>query len=108
MEFFVCCSADLENPDGVVTQSCFNKYPLDRAPDDSFNSPVDPAYPGRYILDPPCRKDETDQTRPELEGVLNDGSVMHMRYQLPDITCEHAVLQMRYRKFCMDEMSLDL
>lgn len=46
-----------------------------------------------------CRVDETDQTRPYLGGgVLDDGVVMHMRYVLPDIACEHAVLQMRYRE----------
>ncbi|CAM9090943.1 unnamed protein product, partial [Laminaria digitata] len=96
IEFFLCCTSDMKNPSGVVTQSCFNKYPLDRAEDDSFNSPVDPNYPGRYYIDPPCRKDETDQTRPKLEGVLNDGHVTHMRYKLPDISCDHAVLQMAY------------
>ena len=45
-----------------------------------------------------CRKSETDQTRPKLEGVLNDGHVTHMRYKLPDISCDHAVLQMAYRE----------
>lgn len=55
IEFFLCCSDDMDDPNGVVTQSCLNKHPLDRAEDDSFNSPVDPAYPGRYYIDPPCR-----------------------------------------------------
>ncbi|CAM9517701.1 unnamed protein product, partial [Hapterophycus canaliculatus] len=101
IEFFLCCTADLDDPDGVPKQSCFNKYPLNRAEDDSFNSPVDTNYPGRYFIDPPCRWDageneEVDQTRPELEGVLMDGTVNHMRYQLPDITCDHAILMMRY------------
>lgn len=42
---------------------------------------------------------ETDQTRVELEGVLNDGYVNHMRYRLPDdLTCDHCILMMRYRK----------
>ena len=55
IEFFLCCSDDLDDPDWVVTQECFNKYPLNRAEDDSFNSPVDTVYPGRYYVDPPCR-----------------------------------------------------
>lgn len=41
---------------------------------------------------------EVDQTRPMLEGVLNDGTVNHMRYKLPDIECDHAILMMRYRE----------
>ncbi|CAN0056945.1 unnamed protein product, partial [Laminaria digitata] len=94
IEFFLCCSDDLDDPDWVVTQECFNRHPLNRASDDSFNSPVDTDYPGRYYVDPPCRIDETDQTRPYLGGgVLDDGHVTHMRYVLPDITCGHAVLQ---------------
>lgn len=45
------------------------------------------------------RIDETDQTRPYLGGgVLDDGVVMHMRYVLPEIACDHAILQMRYRE----------
>lgn len=46
-EMFLCNTADMDDPDGVVKQSCFNKYPLDRASGDSSNSPVDPDYPGR-------------------------------------------------------------
>ena len=45
------------------------------------------------------RIDETDQTRPDLGGVLDEGVVNHMRYKLPDITCGHAVLQMAYREY---------
>lgn len=49
IEFFLCDAADLEDPvNGVVTQECFNKHPLNRAADDDFNSPVDPNYTGRY------------------------------------------------------------
>lgn len=55
VEYFLCDIQDLEDPDGVPKQSCFNKHPLNRAPDDDFNSPVDPMYPGRYYIDPPCR-----------------------------------------------------
>lgn len=46
-----------------------------------------------------ARGSEVDQTRPELEGVLNDGNVMHMRYKLPNIACDHAILMMRYREY---------
>ncbi|CAM9480330.1 unnamed protein product [Sphacelaria rigidula] len=98
IEFFLCDTGDMADPNGVVTQECFNTYPLDRALDDSFNSPVDLDYPGRYYIDPPCRgaTGETDQERPEMDGVLNEGYINHMRYQLPDITCERCVLQTRY------------
>lgn len=42
---------------------------------------------------------EVDQTRPELEGVLNEGTVNHMRYKLPDdLECDHCILMMRYRE----------
>lgn len=115
VEYFLCCAADLDDPDGVVTQSCFNKHPLDRAEDDSFNSPVDTNYPGRFYIDPPCRGAEVDQTRPELEGVLNEGNVAHVRYKLPDIVCEHAILQMAYReytgmdwRFCMSCFDIEV
>lgn len=55
MEYFLCDTKDMDDPDGVPKQSCFNKYPLNRADDDDFNSPVDKDYPGRYYIDPPCR-----------------------------------------------------
>eukprot|EP00903_Cladosiphon_okamuranus_P008987 g8597.t1 len=99
VEYFLCDVQDMEDPDGVPKQSCFNKHPLNRAEDDNFNSPVDPAYPGRYYIDPPCRgeNNEVDQTRPELGGVLDDGTVNHMRYKLPDdVECDHCILMMRY------------
>lgn len=52
-------------------------------------------------MDPQCRgkNGETDQERPEMEGVLNDGYINHMKYQLPDIVCDRCILQMRYREF---------
>lgn len=55
------------------------------------------------LFSPPCRvrgeNNEVDQTRPELEGVLNDGTVNHMRYALPaGFTCDHCILMMRYRE----------
>lgn len=48
LEFFICNADEMEDPDGVPTQGCFNKHPLTRAPGDDDNSPIDPAYPGRY------------------------------------------------------------
>ncbi|CAN0490963.1 unnamed protein product, partial [Laminaria digitata] len=62
VEAFICDAGDLPGgPDGLLTQSCFNQYPLDRAADDEPAGPIDPKNRGRYILDPPCRKSETDQ-----------------------------------------------
>ncbi|CAN0372225.1 unnamed protein product [Ectocarpus sp. 6 AP-2014] len=47
VEMFLCDANDLpDGPDSVVTQSCFNEYPLDRAEDDEFNSPIDPSTGG--------------------------------------------------------------
>lgn len=37
-----------------------------------------------------------DQTRPMLEGVLNEGYVNIMRYKLPDVVTHRGVLQMVY------------
>ncbi|CAM9926078.1 unnamed protein product, partial [Hapterophycus canaliculatus] len=76
------------------TQECFNRYPLTRAPDANAASPIDPNYPGRYYPDPPCRKDETEQN--VSEWVPADPYNVRMRYLLPDIECEHCVLQMHY------------
>eukprot|EP00904_Undaria_pinnatifida_P013285 jgi/Undpi1/9087/HiC_scaffold_26.g11547.m1 len=95
LEFFVCNTADLPNPEkDVVTQECFNKYPLTRAAGDDVNSPIDPNYSGRYYCDPKCREFETDQTK----HIKSDGGyIMTMNYQLPaDLTCDHCVLQMVY------------
>ncbi|CAB1104009.1 unnamed protein product [Ectocarpus sp. CCAP 1310/34] len=95
VEVFLCDTADLpEGEDSIVTQSCFNDYPLDRAVDDEFNGPIDPNYTGRFILDPPCRASETDQDL--LEGAY-PGDVATARYQLPEgVVCDHCVVQMVY------------
>ncbi|CAM9160118.1 unnamed protein product [Hapterophycus canaliculatus] len=93
VEFFICDTADLD-PDDVVTQECLNKYPLTRAPDANAASPIDPNYPGRYYMDPPCRKDEVEQN--VGVWVPEDPYNVRMRYLLPDITCDHCVLQMHY------------
>lgn len=95
LEFFICNADDLPGgPDSPVTQSCFNKYPLDRAADDGDASPIDPNHPGRYYVDPPCRAAETDQTKPAGTG---SGDVVTARYQLPaGLTCERCTIQMVY------------
>lgn len=98
LEFFICNADDLDDPEeSVVTQECFNKYPLTRASDDHDNSPVDPNFSGRYYVDPECRASEVDQSRlKDADG----GQVMHMRYRLPDdLTCTHCTLQMIYCEF---------
>ena len=48
LEFFLCDAAELDDPDGVVTQECLNMNPLTRAEGDNENSPIDPDYSGRY------------------------------------------------------------
>ena len=83
----------MADPGGVVTQECFNKHPLSRAPDDGAASPIDPKYTGRYYVDPVCRGKETAQAK---EDKAPDGYNIKMRYVLPDIECEHCVLQMIY------------
>lgn len=75
-------------------QECFNKYPLTRSEGDDVNSPIDPNYPGRYYVDPPCRENETEQ---DYDWRAGGGYVMTMNYDLPDnLVCEHCVLQMWY------------
>ncbi|CAM9914038.1 unnamed protein product [Pylaiella littoralis] len=95
VEMFLCDTADLPGgPETTVIQSCFNKYPLDRAEDDEFNGPVDPNNRGRFILDPPCRATETDQEM--LPGAF-PGDVATARFQLPQgVTCDRCVVQMVY------------
>lgn len=92
----------------MVTQECFNKYPLTRAPGDGVdrgNSPIDPNHPGRYYADPPCRENETEQYEEEEYWRAAGGYVMTMNYQLPvDLTCERCVLQMWYCECCLSLM----
>ncbi|CAB1100464.1 unnamed protein product [Ectocarpus sp. CCAP 1310/34] len=92
-EFFLCNADEMDDPDGVPTQECFNRYPLTRAADDGNASPIDPNYPGRYYVDPECRAGETEQGSPE--GAPK-GYNIKMRYVLPDIECDRCVLQMVY------------
>lgn len=95
LEFSICDIQDLDDPDGVPTQECFNLHPLTRAADDGGASPIDPNYPGRYYVDPPCRYDELPKLE-EKEMYVPDGSYpFKARYQLPDdLECEHCILQM--------------
>ncbi|CAM9309077.1 unnamed protein product [Ectocarpus sp. 8 AP-2014] len=94
VEFFICNADEMEDPDGIANQECFNNYPLTRAEGDDENSPIDPNYPGRYYVDPKCREGETDQTKPEG---AQDGYVIHASYQLPEgLTCDRCILQMNY------------
>lgn len=95
-EYFICDTADLADPMGVATQECFNMHPLTRAPDDGSASPIDPNYPGRYYVDPECRENETEQGKPEKAP---KGYNIKMRYVLPNIECDHCVLQMIYCEF---------
>ena len=98
MEFFICNADDMTDPDGVVTQGCFNMHPLDRASDDDTASRIDPNHVGRYFLDPACRASETDQSMPD--GAFS-GDVVTARYQLPDgLTCSRCIVQMVYCELC--------
>ena len=93
----MCNTDDLpDGPDSPVTQSCLNKYPLDRAEDDD-NQPIDPANRGRFFLDPPCRAGETNQ---DLLPGAYPGDVATARFKLPDgVTCERCIVQMVYCEF---------
>lgn len=90
----MCDAEDLDDPDGVVTQGCFNKYPLTRSAGDGVNSPIDPNFTGRYYVNPSCTEDENDAEEDLLyEGFK--GYVITMNYDLPKrLTCEHCILQM--------------
>lgn len=98
LEFFICNPADLDSgTSSVPKQECFNTNPLTRAEGDSANSPIDPDYPGRYYVDPPCKGAEGSEVLPDG---AQDGYVLNMQYQLPQgLTCDHCVLQMVYCEF---------
>ena len=102
LEFFICNADDMVDPDGVVTQGCFNMHPLDRATDDDAASRIDPNHVGRYFLDPSCRASETDQSMPA--GAFS-GDVVTARYQLPDgLTCTRCIVQIVYCEFASYSM----
>ena len=90
----MCNADDMTDPNGVVTQGCFNMHPLDRAADDDTASRIDPNHVGRYFLDPTCRSSETNQSMPE--GAFSSDVVI-ARYQLLDwLTCSLCIVQMVY------------
>ncbi|CAN0065536.1 unnamed protein product [Ectocarpus sp. 6 AP-2014] len=93
LEFFICNSADIKfGPTSKPNQECFNMNPLTRAEGDDVNSPIDPAYPGRYYVNPPCHVTEHPEALPDG---AQEGYVINMQYQLPEgLTCDHCVLQM--------------
>jgi len=81
MEFSLCDKSTLDDPNGPITQGCLNKIRLERAPGDPSISPIDPAHKDRFYLVPKC---------------YNEGGgeqLMKMQYILPNIECEHCVLQ---------------
>lgn len=101
VEVSICDTSDeSQNPGGVPNQECFNQYPLTRDAGDGDASPIDPNYPGRYYVEPPCRASETDQNfnkdeMPNLKGY--EAYSVKMRYVLPaGLTCSHCVVQMHY------------
>eukprot|EP00752_Nemacystus_decipiens_P006569 g5915.t1 len=98
VEIRICNTADLADPGGLADQECFNMHQLDRDPSDGGASPIDPNYYGRYIVDPPCRKDG------ELPPIP-DSPLKHMgtayqftgRWVLPaGLECTHCILQVHY------------
>ncbi|CAM9451088.1 unnamed protein product, partial [Pylaiella littoralis] len=95
LEFFICDVKELRyGAASVPRQECFNQNPLTRAEGDSINSPIDPDFPGRYYIDPPCKGGEgIYEDLPE--GAPRDAYVINMQYQLPsELFCDHCVLQM--------------
>lgn len=88
-EFYLCNKGDLADPSGPITQDCLNKYPLKRTEGFPATNPVDPSYPNRYYLDPKCSLSQ--ESFPEAG--ITAFKVPTMRFDLPDIECEHCVLQ---------------
>lgn len=83
VEFFLC-NADSLGEGGVVTQECFNKYPLSRSTTVDSVRHIDPEHPGRYFMDPSCVSDQS-------------GGGATAVYDLPDgLSCERCVVQMIY------------
>lgn len=78
--------------------------PLTRAEGDDVNSPIDPAYPGRYYVNPPCHVTEHPEALPDG---AQEGYVINMQYQLPEgLTCDHCVLQMVHCEFSQQQPCL--
>jgi len=79
-EFYVCDKADLRDPAGPITQECLSRHRLRRSEHDPSPSPVDPRQPHRFYTVPQCTFGGKEMR-------------MKMRYIVPDIECEHCVLQ---------------
>lgn len=91
MEVFICNPADVGDE---LVQDCFNQNPLTRVERNTYKSPIDPDFPGRFYVIPRCVSKE-DDPHDLPQGV--DGYVMLLEYQLPEgLVCEHCVLQMVY------------
>lgn len=74
-------------------------HPLNRVDGGPDDSPIDPAFPGRYYADSPCLRQERDQT-----GLIPPraplGHIMVQKYQLPvGLFCEHCILRMTWREW---------
>lgn len=92
MEFFICNPDDVEEE---LVQDCFNQNPLTRAAQNTHSSPIDPDFPGRFYVVPPCDSDNEESF--DLPHEAQAGYVMHATYQLPQgLVCEHCILQMVY------------
>lgn len=75
-------------------------HQLDRAADDGGASPIDPNHTGRYIIDPPCRKDELEPIPEKEMSHTGEAYQFTARYVLPaDLECDHCILQMHHREF---------
>jgi len=88
-EFYLCNKDDLVDPSGPITQDCLNKHPLKRTEGFPSTNPIDPKYPTRYYLDPKCSL----STEFFADAAVTGWKVPTMRFDLPDIECEHCVLQ---------------
>jgi hypothetical protein len=74
-QFYLCDKGD------ELSQTCLNKYMLQRDQNDPSISPYDPKFPGRYYMIPTCYGEAKSMNQT-------------MRYKLPaGLACEHCVLQ---------------
>ena len=89
-EFSLCDKSDLVDPSGSITQECLDQHTLLRSPEHEATDShlIDPAYPGRYYLDPKCSKpiEYNDEFYIDAQKVT-------MTYDLPNVVSNFAVLQ---------------
>ena len=57
-------------------------------------APIDPDYPGRWYLPP--KRDEDWVSDPDAVAGVDYAYTYAMDYHLPEMTCEHCVLQWHY------------